>query len=77
MSKRNDGGLAFPSEFKYEDGIAERAEGMTLRDYFAAAALPSLIIEAYSSPNLDSDAPLDVAGMAYTLADLMLAARSK
>lgn len=29
---------AFPHEFKYGDGTAQRTEGMTLRDYFAARA---------------------------------------
>jgi len=37
MSKIDDGGAAFP----VEHGI--KRDGMTLRDYFAAAALPSIL----------------------------------
>ena len=33
--KINDGGLAFPHEFKYGDGTAQRCEGMTMRQYAA------------------------------------------
>lgn len=45
MSKIDDGGAAFP----YADGVyangqkAHGSSGMTLRDYFAAAAFPSII----------------------------------
>ncbi len=51
MSKIEDGGAAFPVTpiFSESHGwlrpceIMHSAEGMTLRDYFAAAALPSII----------------------------------
>jgi hypothetical protein len=49
---------AFPHEFR---------DGMTLRDYFAAKALPFLM-SAYE----DMDA---IAGVAYKMADAMLKAR--
>lgn len=34
----DNGGPAFPHEYKFGDGTAARADGMTLRDYFAAHA---------------------------------------
>lgn len=85
-SKIDDGGAAFP--FEYDDnsapsGISYRLShsGMTLRDYFAAAALTGLL----ASPNdsvyryvietakTTSPAPM-VAGLAYELADALIAA---
>ena len=58
-----------------KDGVAMHIypqSGMTLRDYFAAAALPQLMIGARSF--------LDAAGLAsgaYVIADAMLAERAK
>lgn len=34
----DNGGPAFPHEYKYGDGTAARADGMSLRDYLAAHA---------------------------------------
>lgn len=65
---------AFP--FAYEDRTqAGRintivSEGMTLRDYFAAAALPGLIASYLRTVN-------DDAKLAYEYADAMLAEREK
>jgi len=40
----NDGGSAFPSHPNhYSNGFYSTGEGMTLRDYFAAAALQGLM----------------------------------
>jgi hypothetical protein len=66
------GGPAFPHEYKYGDGTAQRADGMTLRDYFAAHAMGAAFVEA--------DYPYarqyeETARHAYTMADAMLAAR--
>lgn len=61
----NDGGPAFPTLFiepNYGSGYA----GMTLRDYFAAAA----INEVGWYENMDNSA-----AMAYLIADAMLRAR--
>lgn len=70
--------LAFPYEFKYSDGTAERSEGMTLRDYFAAKAMQAIIAK---SPFLDNPQTFEVyqktAIGAYDYADAMLAHRSK
>ena len=70
MSKlTSDGGPAFPTLFiepDYGSGYA----GMTLRDYFAAAALQGNLIE----PTANND---EVAKWAYSLADAMLKARKE
>jgi len=73
MSKIDDGGTAFPTE--YNDS------GMTLRDYFAAAALQGEVggedfggeISLFRSAE---NAQL-MARRAYRLADAMLAARKE
>ncbi len=73
------GGPAFPAPGTtgYEkDGVVTFVNwpGMTLRDYFAAKALPALVtIEEYVTTN---DLPR-IANVAYLLADAMLAERAK
>ena len=74
MSKlTSDGGQAFPCVY-YSEPIGSIGPqltikgGMTLRDYFAAAALQGNLIE----PTASND---DVAKWAYSLADAMLKAR--
>lgn len=85
-----DGGTAFPS---YEHFIADREGGgerkvltgqphggMHLRDYFAAAALPS-VITAYLAANGNGCAAdhalRNVPALAYKYADEMLKARKQ
>ena len=51
-----------------------RDPGMTLRDYFAAAALPCVNVEGCGSP---SDNLMAIANAAYKVADAMLAERRK
>ena len=46
------------------------AEGMTLRDYFAAAALQGLLVGS-------NDATSDIVKWAYEAADAMMAERAK
>lgn len=74
MSARDDGGPAFPvhpdAHRAYDDGYAVLA-GMTLRDYFAAKALPVI------QQRLWAASAKDVAQEAYKVADAMLAMRSK
>jgi len=74
MSKKDNGGPAFPKESDY--GF----KGMSLRDYFAAKAMASLttvyweIEEQYSG----GDALIKCqAETAYQMADAMLAERAK
>jgi hypothetical protein len=64
----NDGGPAFPHpEIDFEVTI-QASSGMTLRDYFAAAALQGMNIDGKFSA-------LIYASDAYQLADAMLKAR--
>jgi hypothetical protein len=73
---KDTGGPAFPYEFKYGDGTASRAEGMTLRDYFAAKAMQALMHTQYADMTYEGE-PAAMAFEAYRLADAMLAERSK
>lgn len=57
---KQTGGSAFP-DFKQE--------GMTLRDYFAAKAMPALIEQGIVSEHIAKEA--------YRFADLMLVERAK
>ena len=67
----NDGGPAFPTLFiepNYGSGYA----GMTLRDYFAAAALQGLLASIQPNQLWSGD---DVSVTCYRTADAMLKAR--
>ena len=70
MSEIDDGGLAFPSEYYAE-------QGMTLRDYFAAAALQGIITKGtYTSVAMMScGKSFDYERLAYMVADRMIEAR--
>jgi len=82
----NDGGLAFPAKRMENATTAYSHEwvevtypGMTLRDYFAAAALPAALQQEATSdegrPCMYDEAA--VARVAYRLADAMLKAREQ
>jgi len=58
--------LAFPHKWETTDGTTVIAKGMTLRDYFAAKAMPELI--GWGEPD-------DIAVKAYKYADAMMKAR--
>ena len=60
-------GPAFPNPLN-QYGDLEQYSGITIRDYFAAAALPALTANS-GSPSAD------IAGWCYELADAMLEAR--
>ncbi|HAZ42333.1 MAG TPA: hypothetical protein DCY52_08705 [Methylococcaceae bacterium] len=85
MSEINDGGPAFPVEvYDFDKDAFVNEKGMTLRDYFAAKAMPTMldgngvkITKAhYISRGLDvGDFHGLVARCAYELADRMLEAR--
>jgi hypothetical protein len=74
---RDDGGAAFPD---YDhNGVNQ---GMTLRDYFAAAALQGLLAaeanpQAVGFPNNEPSAAAVFAMHAYQIADAMLTERAK
>jgi hypothetical protein len=70
MMARKDGGAAFPRE-DYQTDCTRGQHGMTLRDYFAAAALAEC-----PDPITEADAP-KVARLAYAIANAMLAEREK
>jgi hypothetical protein len=72
----NDGGPAFPSEQGHTpDGLWNQtyATGMSLRDYFAAAALAPIVTSAIAARrSLDEEV---AAHAAYIMADAMLRVR--
>jgi len=66
------GGPAFPT-----GNFEHRAEGMTLRDYFAAKAMQGLIASPRGTPNGADATDTYYAEMAYIMADAMLAERER
>jgi hypothetical protein len=69
MTDKQTGGPAFPVPAELcQDLTVEQQRGMTLRDYFAAEALPVVMPDnrAY---------PMEAAKAAYRYADAMLKAR--
>lgn len=64
----NDGGPAFPNK----DELGNMVKGMTLRDYFAAAALQGLLAAGNTKGAYST-----FAEHAYAAADAMLAARKE
>jgi hypothetical protein len=77
MSANDDGGMAFPSpEMEVDGRTYEACFGMTLRDYFAAKAMQSLVIHYSVTLDVAVSAKHDeIAGNSYMLADAMLKAR--
>lgn len=85
-----DGGPAFPSSYEFDSidhippgeiGVSQRVAvstpGMTLRDYFAAKVMQSLIVTFAKVAMTTGNAPTrsESAAIAYGYADAMLAAR--
>ena len=71
MNNPNTGGPAFPVQSIYIEDQETNSQGMTLRDYFAAKAMQSLILGLTGH---DNEIP-DTAEDAYEFADAMLRAR--
>ena len=73
MSKKNDGGSAFPvPDVTYPNGeIQFGTNGMSLRDYFAAKAL-TILHKDDSVQNIN-----DIAISSYAIADAMLKEREQ
>ena len=65
-----DGGTAFPFREQDGEGGYERFPGMSLRDYFAAAAMQGLVGAEWPVSSI-------TASEAYKAADYMLAARER
>ena len=70
----NTGGPAFPNP-RWE-GWGSPQEGMTLRDYFAAKAMQSMV-QGRGAANLEQGGYTAVSMMAYRMADAMLKAREQ
>jgi hypothetical protein len=79
MNKANTGGPAFPMQAYTDPWWGERIyaeDGMTLRDYFAAKAMPMIAAEVYSwKERIDKPIAEITAKMAYEFADAMMKAR--
>lgn len=74
MENSKDGGPAFPNEGF--NGWGDPQAGMTLRDYFAAKAMQTLLIGAVLPTKEDRAQWLPMlSGVAYEMADAMLHAR--
>lgn len=69
---------AFPVFPDTSHGHASAHQGMTLRDYFAAKALPSVINDWLNSGDIfaDHEIPEVIARDCYIVADAMLKARN-
>ena len=74
-----DGGPAFPHETQgvsTQGNTFKRTEtGMSLRDYFAAAALTGMMTDLASWPSDENDIANMASKAAYHVADAMLKAR--
>lgn len=62
--------------FPMKEPLTSDSMGMTLRDYFAAKAMPALIAYMYSTDLMSHQIPVEVAAAAYDLADAMLTERA-
>jgi hypothetical protein len=71
---KNTGGTAFPFLELDGSGMAHHQhEGMTLRDYFAAKAMQTMLHDALEYDTTDNE----IAITAYKMADEMLKARQE
>lgn len=69
-----DGGAAFPA---CNEANVNGTMGMSLRDYFAAKAMPSVIDNCRSDTLMDGESRAQMfARKAYEIADAMLEARN-
>lgn len=68
---------AFPSGVPHAGNTWASDMGMTLRDYFAAKAMPALMTDYWNSDTFSDPTWTSVAKDAYLLADAMMKAREK
>ena len=77
---KDDGGSAFPVVGMQQRGdqqfVGVFANGMTLRDYFAARAITALVTLAGTRFSANKEQADDDARIAYQYADAMLKARA-
>lgn len=76
MSKET-GGPAFPAAYTGNHGLPYRAEGMTLRDYFAAKAMQGLLSNPSIIDGMTESTIKWIAKNAMDQADAMLAESNK
>lgn len=74
--------MAFPSGVQQDSlqaGSESLHEGMSLRDYFAAAALQGMLCNGFmpSEVSQHGHTPYDYPGAAYEIADAMLKRRDR
>jgi hypothetical protein len=74
MSDKNTGGPAFPLHNHGAQTLGLHLSGMTLRDYFAAKAMPPILDQ---NDVHDGRALTNAAWIAYQMADAMLKARQQ
>lgn len=78
---KHDGGPAFPrAAAEHSQGGHYEQDGMSMRDYFAAQALPALLSELYTASRIAKTpyeaSVFEAASLAaYETADAMIAAR--
>lgn len=79
MMSKNNGGPAFPTISRSDDGEVIRVEGMTLRDYFAAKAMYAFVHRSNLIEEADTSAEWlkTIADASYEMADAMLKAREQ
>lgn len=76
MSNTNAGGPAFSTDHGMEGGLWRGSPGMTLRDYFAAKAMQTLLGSEYTSEHgLHEGWMGALAHESYMVADAMMKAR--
>ena len=76
MSTINDGGPAFQYEVWDSEGCPQHAQGMSLRDYFAAKAMQAMLSGHFAKCGHEDYWPRPgIARAAYAMADAMIAAR--
>ena len=80
MSTIDDGGPAFPVPAEQSENTNFATPGMTLRDYFASAAMQGWMASydgKSGHPAGTADGGGRVARLSYAIADAMIAERSK
>jgi hypothetical protein len=70
---------AFPTEHPIAGMMDLKSDGMNLRDYFAAKAMPIIIKDWYDDdmPCGDDDNAVFIAKLAYKMADAMMEERNE
>jgi hypothetical protein len=75
VNTKDDGGMAFPQSYRIPGSSTVTGEsGLSMRDYFAAAAMQGIL--ASDSPGDNTSFKL-VASMSYQQADAMLESRKQ